>query len=109
MKNDALLKQHSSFKKNCVAIAALASIVAANLAQAHVTESKDKEKCCGVSLAGQNDCGNLAGTHSCAGQAMVDNDIGEWRLVPTGTCKKLGGYSTEEAMEMFKKMQAKKD
>ena len=50
-----------------------------------------KEKCYGVALAGQNDCSNLAGTHSCAGQSKVDNDLGEWKLVAKGTCEDLGG------------------
>ena len=27
-----------------------------------------KEKCFGIAKAGQNDCANLSGTHSCAGQ-----------------------------------------
>lgn len=56
-----------------------------------------KEKCYGVAKAGQNDCANLAGTHSCAGQAKVDNDPGEWKTVPKGTCAELGGMSKEEA------------
>ncbi len=49
----------------------------------------DKEKCYGVVKAGKNDCGNKAGTHSCAGQATVDGDKGEWVLVPAGLCEKL--------------------
>jgi uncharacterized membrane protein len=62
-----------------------------------------KEKCYGVSLAGQNDCSNLAGTHSCAGQSTVDNDIGEWRVVNKGTCQVKGGYTRKEARELLKK------
>lgn len=61
-----------------------------------------KEKCYGVSLAGQNDCSNLAGTHSCAGQSTVDNDIGEWRLVNKGLCKVKGGLMRKEAREKLK-------
>ena len=38
-------------------------------------------KCYGISLAGENDCANAAGTHSCAGQSTVDYDGGEWELV----------------------------
>ncbi len=93
--------------KNTAAAAAIATVMSLGVANAVEAASKKKEKCYGVALAGQNDCGNLAGTHSCAGQSTVDNDITEWRLVPAGTCKDLGGYSKAEAKKMFKEMQAK--
>lgn len=54
-----------------------------------------KEKCYGVVKAGQNDCANAAGTHSCASQAVADGDGGEWVAVPAGTCAKLVGGSVE--------------
>ena len=60
-----------------------------------------KEKCYGVALAGQNDCGNLAGTHSCAGQSSLDNDLGEWKLVAKGTCDDLGGLLKSAAKKKF--------
>ncbi len=60
-------------------------------------QAKPKERCYGVAKKGLNDCGNLAGTHACAGQAKVDFDPGEWRYVPAGTCKDLKGMTTEEA------------
>jgi uncharacterized membrane protein len=87
---------------------ALSSALAAALTLGVVAESSagskvKKEKCYGVTLAGQNDCGNLAGTHSCAGQSTLDNDIGEWRLVNKGSCADLGGYSKKEAKKIFKK------
>lgn len=87
---------------------ALSGALAAALTLGVVSESAaadkkvKKEKCYGVSLAGQNDCSNLAGTHSCAGQSTVDNDIGEWRLVNKGSCKILKGYTRKEARELFK-------
>ncbi len=56
-----------------------------------------KEKCYGIAKAGQNDCANLAGTHSCAGQAKLDNDKGEWKYVATGTCVGLKGMNAEQA------------
>jgi len=62
-----------------------------------------KEKCYGVSLAGQNDCGNIAGTHSCAGQSKVDNDLGEWRLVTKGLCTSQGGLTRKEARAKLKR------
>jgi uncharacterized membrane protein len=65
--------------------------------------AQEKEKCYGIAKAGQNDCGNLAGTHSCAGQAKVDNDPGEWKYVAKGTCKDLKGMSADEAKAKVKK------
>ncbi len=55
-----------------------------------------KEKCYGIAKAGQNDCANLAGTHSCAGQAKVDEDKGEWKYVVKGTCNTMKGMTTED-------------
>jgi uncharacterized membrane protein len=96
-------------KTNIAVATAFATVMSLGVVNAHESASKSKEKCYGVAPAGQNDCGNLAGTHSCAGQSKVDNDIGEWRLVPTGTCKELGGYDRKEAKQLFKQMQAKKN
>ena len=86
---------------------ALASAVALGLvtvATQAAAQEKGKEKCFGIAKAGQNDCANLAGTHSCAGQNKVDMDPGEWRYVATGTCKTMKGLSPDEAkMKMGKK------
>ncbi len=86
---------------------ALSTALAVTLSLGLVAESEakreKKEKCYGISAAGQNDCGNLAGTHSCAGQSTVDNDPGEWRLVTKGTCAPQGGLSAKEARKQFKK------
>lgn len=64
--------------------------------------AQEKEKCFGIAKAGQNDCANLAGTHTCAGQAKVSNDKGEWKYVAKGTCKELKGMSMDEAKGMKK-------
>lgn len=85
--------------KKLLISAALASVVAAGVA-APVTAA-GKEKCYGVSAAGQNDCGNLAGTHSCAGQSKVDNDPGEWKLVAKGSCIDIGGMLKKEAKRQY--------
>ncbi len=80
---------------------ALASVLALGLVQqasAHdMAAQKDKEKCFGIVKAGENNCANLSGTHSCAGEAKDDKSPAEWKLVPKGTCAKLGGLSAEEA------------
>ncbi len=91
-------------KSKIAVAAALASVMTIGVVDA-VEASKKKEKCYGIAAAGENDCANLAGTHSCAGQSTVDNDVGEWKLVPGGTCADLGGFSKEEAKEIWEKMQ----
>ncbi|HKX44001.1 MAG TPA: DUF2282 domain-containing protein [Burkholderiaceae bacterium] len=84
---------------NLVASAALASVLAMGLlstAQAQ-DAAKDKEKCYGVAKAGANDCANLSGSHSCAGQNKNAMAVDEWNYVAKGTCAKMGGKSLEEA------------
>ena len=84
---------------NTKLIATLALTAALNIIPVNPANAGGKEKCYGIAEAGQNDCGNLAGTHSCAGKAKTDNDIGEWKLVAKGTCKTLGGVSKSIAQE----------
>jgi uncharacterized membrane protein len=91
--------------KTLLAGAALAAAMTATVAPP--LQAADKEKCYGVAAAGQNDCGNLAGTHSCAGQSTVDKDPGEWMLVETGTCEAIGGMLTKEAKARYKAEQAR--
>jgi uncharacterized membrane protein len=73
--------------------------------------AQEKEKCYGIAKAGQNDCANLAGTHSCAGQAKVNEDKGEWKYVAKGTCVSMKGMSAEQAKKssMMKDGDMKKD
>jgi uncharacterized membrane protein len=68
-----------------------------------VAQAQSKEKCYGIAKAGQNDCANLSGSHSCAGQATKDNAPDEWKYVPKGECKKMGGMSADEAKAKTKK------
>ena len=82
-----------------LASAALAAVMAASISAP--AQAASKEKCYGIAAAGQNDCANLAGTHSCAGQSTIDNDTGEWKLVEKGTCTTLGGLSKSEAKEQY--------
>jgi uncharacterized membrane protein len=90
---------------------ALASVLALGLvhsASAHEENvKKDKEKCYGIAKAGENNCANLSGTHSCAGEASQDNSPVEWKLVAKGTCAKLGGLSVEQAKAALAKAGAK--
>lgn len=65
---------------------AVASAVAAALsAHATTATAAEKEKCYGVSLAGQNDCAAGPGT-TCAGTSTVDYQGNAWKLVDAGTC-----------------------
>ncbi len=74
---------------------AIASALAAALVLPAATQAQgNMEKCYGIAKAGQNDCANLAGTHSCAGQSKVSDDAGEWKYVAKGTCEKVGGKTT---------------
>ena len=61
---------------------------------AMAADAAAKEKCYGVSKAGQNDCANTVGTHACAGQSKTDMDPQEWKYVAAGTCAKMGGKPT---------------
>ena len=83
-----------------IASAALAAVISTGVIAPAEAASK-KEKCYGMAKAGQNDCANLAGTHSCAGQSSLDNDKGEWKLVKKGTCSTLGGLSKKEAKKIY--------
>jgi uncharacterized membrane protein len=69
----------------------LAAAVAGAVSMASTASAAGKEKCYGVSKAGENGCANISGTHSCAGQSTVAFDNGEWKLVAEGSCVKMGG------------------
>ena len=74
-----------------VAAALAGAVSMAAFAAPTAAVAQDQEQCYGVALAGENDCGNAAGTHSCAGQSTIDYDGGEWKLVPAGSCEDMGG------------------
>ncbi|MDT8990405.1 DUF2282 domain-containing protein [Curvibacter sp. APW13] len=78
-----------------------ASLMALSLTAVPAT-AQEKEKCYGIAKAGQNDCANLSGTHSCAGQSKVDMSKEDWKYVAKGTCKDLKGLTQEEAKKLIK-------
>jgi uncharacterized membrane protein len=82
--------------QRAIVSSALASALALGLAGPAAAQQKAKEKCFGISKAGQNDCSNQAGTHSCAGQSKVDFSLDDWKFVPKGSCKELKGKTAEE-------------
>ncbi|MCU0956887.1 MAG: DUF2282 domain-containing protein [Hydrogenophaga sp.] len=89
-------------QRTLITSAAASLMSLALLSSPALAQTSAKEKCYGIAKAGQNDCANLAGTHSCAGQSKVDNDKGEWKYVAAGTCKSMGGLSAEEAKKAMK-------
>lgn len=74
---------------NMMKTVAVAGAVAAALA-AHATTAvaQEKEKCFGVSMAGENDCAAGPGT-TCAGTSKVDYQGNAWTLVDAGTCTEI--------------------
>lgn len=82
---------------------ALASVLAMGVLTTAQAQDKAKEKCYGIAKAGANDCANLSGSHSCAGQAKTAMSVEEWNYVAKGTCAKMGGKSADEAKMAMKK------
>ena len=66
-------------------LAVAGAVAAAFAAQTTTAQAQAKEKCYGVSLAGQNDCAAGPGT-TCAGTSTVDYQGNAWTLVDAGTC-----------------------
>ena len=54
-----------------------------------VAPDPSKDKCYGISKAGQADC--ATSKHACAGQSKADNDPMDWKYVAKGSCEKMGG------------------
>ena len=89
-------------------IAAAAATLLSTMLVSAPAAAQEKEKCYGISVAGQNDCANLSGSHSCAGQSKVGADVNEWKYVAKGTCASMKGMSAEAAKEKAKMMMDKK-
>ncbi|MFM9899384.1 MAG: DUF2282 domain-containing protein [Polaromonas sp.] len=77
-------------------IAAAAASVLSTLLVAAPAAAQEKEKCYGIAKAGQNDCANLSGTHSCAGQSKVSDAPDEWKYVAKGTCASMKGMTLDQ-------------
>lgn len=77
-----------------IAAAVVAMLIAIKENTALFSDKKlsvmERERCYGISRAGTNACGNAR--HSCAGRATLDWQLDEWKMVPKGTCEKLGGH-----------------
>ena len=88
--------------KHVLLSSAIAGLIAAASTGAIASDTyqvaqADQEKCYGIAKKGANDCANIAGTHSCAGNSKTDNHAGEWKYAANGTCKTMRGMSADEA------------
>ena len=83
-------------KKLTAATAALAlagAVAVTGLAMTPAAEAAGT-KCYGIAKAGENDCANAAGTHSCAGQSTVDYPGGDWKATASAeACMEMGGQT----------------
>ena len=73
-------------KRNTLQAIAGAMTAAIAGLQARPAGAADLEKCYGVALKGQNDCGTSEGL-TCAGTSTVDYQGDAWKLVEKGTCQ----------------------
>jgi uncharacterized membrane protein len=74
--------------RHAMIAAALAGLTVVAQQAAHAEKNV---QCFGIAKAGQNDCASKTGVHGCAGESKVDYDKGDFKNVPEGTCKKMGG------------------
>ena len=81
------MKQQTAIQAAIAGLLALG--LAGSVSAAPVAPDASKDKCYGISKAGQNDC--ASGKHSCAGQSKADNDPMDWKYVDKGSCEKVGG------------------
>lgn len=84
-------------KQQALIAAAMTGLLASMTVPAYAADAAGKEKCYGVAKAGKNDCASATGAHSCAGQAKMDNDPGDWKYVAKGSCDKMGGMTKAPA------------
>ena len=85
---------------------AVAGAVAAALAgHATTANAQAKEKCYGVSLAGENDCAAGPGT-TCAGTSTVDYQGNAWTLVDAGTCESITITDAADGVERMGSLDA---
>ncbi len=87
-------------------ILASALLAASTLASvdAAVAGQSGKDKCYGISLAGENDCAAGPGT-TCAGTSTVDYQGNAWTLVPAGTCESIT-LTTEDGRQVNGSLEA---
>jgi uncharacterized membrane protein len=70
------------------ALASLATAAPLTKGEAEAATAAGKEKCYGIALKGQNDCGAGPGT-TCQGTSTVDFQGNAWKFVRSGTCTRI--------------------
>jgi uncharacterized membrane protein len=95
-------------QRTFIATTAAALLTGLLATQSMTANAQAKEKCYGIAAAGQNDCANASGTHSCSGQSKVSMGADEWKYVAKGECKNMKGMTADDKM-MMKKEGMKKD
>ena len=83
------------------------AIAPASYAEGHGMMQPGMEKCFGIAKAGQNDCAGMSGLHSCKGMSTVSNNPGDVKIVPSGTCAKMGGLDMQQAKAKMMAMKNK--
>ncbi len=81
---------HARLTRTALVSAVLGAAAMATAQAAEAPAKTPKEKCYGVSKAGENDCAN-AGKHGCATLGKVAYDGQEFQEVPKGTCEQMSG------------------
>jgi uncharacterized membrane protein len=81
---------------NKLTVASLAAALfgAVGLASMTVPAQAEELKCFGISKAGENDCANAAGTHSCKGLSTDNYSGGDWKVAASlFECHVMGGQA----------------
>ena len=95
-------------KRRLVATTSASLLALGILAAPPASRAAALEKCFGVAKAGQNACAGvhhcaaLSDLHGCKGSSKVNYDPADFRLVPDGTCAKLGGLNERQAKALLK-------
>lgn len=90
--------------KNALVLGAALTAAVSLAAVEQASAQGAKEKCYGVSLAGQNDCAAGPGT-TCAGTSTVDYQGNAWKLVPAGSCEEMS-FTTADGREVMGSLEA---
>lgn len=85
--------------KSAALIAGSLTVALSQAAIVQTAHAQAKEKCYGISLAGQNDCAAGPGT-TCAGTSTADYQGNAWTLVPAGDCVKYGSDGQVASFEL---------
>jgi uncharacterized membrane protein len=78
-----------------VASLAAALLGAVSLATMSVpAQAEESVNCFGIAKAGENDCANAAGTHSCKGQSTDNYSGADWKMAASlFECHSMGGQT----------------